>query len=239
MRYFTFDERFNSSEYLLVTAVRRYPIAPITLKRRRKSSGNGEVYTGKTLEARMIEFDVEVSAKDSPSLREKISEIMSKVNYEDVRKLVVSDEPHIAYTATLESATMPDEIGATCEFTMRFYSPSAYREGGRRSLTLSSSYANHTAVGHVPMAWESLTVFNATTTRYTIENDKGDKITLNHAFGVGDRLEIDYSKRLIKLNGVARMALLSLDSKWFVLQAGTNRLKASHGTTVNYKEIYF
>ncbi|PAE84979.1 hypothetical protein CHH77_02350 [Shouchella clausii] len=178
-----------------------------------------------------------ISDRTNEGFRSRLNEL-NRLLLGERKKLQFSDE-QAYFWATFQTADLPEEISNTLVGTLNFLcsDPAKYRE--KHELQLTRTFANYEINGYSQSTWTSRTVFSAETVNFTLENEKGGKIVLNYTFGENDVLEIDYEKRLIKLNGVARMPLLSLDSNWFNLQPGVNRLRASHATTVTYRETYY
>ncbi|GAF63640.1 hypothetical protein BTS2_0531 [Bacillus sp. TS-2] len=110
--------------------------------------------------------------------------------------------------------------------------------GEEKQLSITTSYANRTVTGQVNTPWKSRTVFSSAATSFTLENDNGGRILLNYNFVQGDILEIDYLKRKITVSGTVRPEILSMQSYWFDLKPGVNRLRASHATTITYEERF-
>ncbi len=111
--------------------------------------------------------------------------------------------------------------------------------GSQNQLSITTSYANRTVTGQVETPWVSRTVFPAAATSFWLEKDQVGRISLPFSFIQGDILELDYKMRKVTLNGVARPELLSMQSRWFDLKPGANRMRASHATTVTYVERFY
>lgn len=157
---------------------------------------------------------------------------------EQVAPLNFDDEPGLTYWCVVMTVEGWERMERSNLYAANVQFTCLNVTGATKTLELGTAWANHEVTGQVPTPWTSRTVFGGETKNFTIENDKSGKILLNYTFGENDVLEIDYEKRLIKLNGVARMPLLSLDSNWFKLQPGVNRMRASHETVVTYSETY-
>nr|WP_326979626.1 carbohydrate binding domain-containing protein [Bacillus inaquosorum] len=86
-------------------------------------------------------------------------------------------------------------------------------------------------------------IFEETATEYKIQLlnpdftvNKTVKLVFN--FIAGDTLLIDFEKRKATLNGNLIMTALQLQSDFFILPSGDSFLKASHPSTVLFKERY-
>jgi len=230
--------RFNgiSKDYLRVNmSLFRPPTAPLEIITDTKLKG-GERVKGKRLSA--LHLDVPIVIRSEKRIELLKHELSNWLVHAEPKKLVFLDTPNRYYLAYYNGMVLEEKY-KYAKGVISFYMPEGYRFGDTQSREIQTSFGNLMNAGQLATSWSTLTIFKNNASSFVFENDKGEKITLNHAFEVNDRLEIDYAKRLIKLNGQPRMALLSLDSRWFMLQPGANRLRASHVTTVSYTETYY
>src|SRR5699024_170739 len=105
-----------------------------------------------------------------------------------------------------------------------------------------------TIAGHEPTSWCTKTVFTSNVTGFELQfNASGEtalrdinKIVVKGNFISGDTLEVDYSKRKIKLNGKDIVnQLVIIQSNWSELFIGSVEFKASYKTDVFYHERYY
>lgn len=190
-----------------------------------------------TYAAREIHVKFKLEDNTNEGFRDRFNQLSFALS-SSKKELKFTDEDAYFY-ATLESCDLPEEDSNEVVGTLIFICSDPAKYKAERTVNVTTSLASHTITSQSDTTWASRTVFSAAGTNYTIENDKGGKIVLNYNFSAGDIVEIDYEKRLIKLNGVAHMTLLSLASKWFKLQPGVNRLKASRATTITYRETFY
>ncbi|WP_413789135.1 phage distal tail protein [Bacillus velezensis] len=97
--------------------------------------------------------------------------------------------------------------------------------------------------GFAPVSPLVRCIFEETATEYKINLLKPDftvnkTVKLVFNFIAGDTLLIDFEKRKVTLNGNLIMTALQLESDFFVLPHGSSFLKASHPSTVLFKERY-
>ncbi|MGN7309921.1 distal tail protein Dit [Alkalicoccobacillus gibsonii] len=167
-------------------------------------------------------------------------ELTSWLITDDPVPLQFDDEPGRTYLAIVENTIDDfDRFAETREGSLQFLCSDPYGYGLSKQISVTSSFSYYTITGQVSPYWNSKTVFNATASRFTLELGSGEKIVLNFEFVPTDVLEIDLMKRKIVLNGILQMASLSLDSTWFKLKPGTNRIRASHPTSINYQETFY
>ncbi|MFP7287985.1 phage tail family protein [Shouchella clausii] len=198
---------------------------------------HGQKELNYTYATREIQVKFMIEDKTNGGFRDRFNQL-SLLLSESQKELRFTDEQAF-FVATLESADLPDEDSNRIVGTLNFICSDPAKYKAEKTLNIGTSFSNHQIAGSMVRKWASRTVFSGETKNYRLENDKGGKIILNYTFGENDVLEIDYEKRLIKLNGVARMPLLSLDSNWFKLHPGVNRLRASHATAITYRETYY
>lgn len=213
----------------------RPPTPPIQFITSEKPTGGDRVYNKRFAG---MELPVPITIRSNRRIEELKQELSDWLVHDEPKKLEFVDMSGLYYLAYYQGMEL-NERYRFAKGVITFYLPVAYRFGADKSLNIGTSFANHNVTGQVATLWVSRTVFSGETRNYTLDNGRGGKIVLNYTFGENDVLEIDYEKRLIKLNGVARMPLLSLDSNWFKLQPGINRLRASHETVVTYRETYY
>ncbi|MGN7284343.1 distal tail protein Dit [Shouchella rhizosphaerae] len=198
---------------------------------------HGQKELNYTYATREIQVKFMIEDKTNGGFRDRFNQL-SLLLSDSQRELRFTDEEGF-FVATLESADLPDEDSNRLVGTLNFICSDPAKYKAEKTLNIGTAFTNHQIAGSAVRKWISRTVFGVETKNFTLENNAGGKITLNYTFGENDVLEIDYEKRLIKLNGVARMPLLSLQSNWFKLKPGTNRLRASHATVITYRETYY
>lgn len=96
-----------------------------------------------------------------------------------------------------------------------------------------SSPLNVSYTGDVVQPFTAEFTLTSAATRLTLTNNlaPNKKIDLRGTFASGNKITVDMSKKVILVNSQKNMKVLSLDSAWFNLSKGTNRLTlAVNGT---------
>jgi predicted phage tail component-like protein len=159
---------------------------------------------------------------------------------EEPAPLQFDDEPGRTYYALLQGTIEDfDKFVNQRKGTLNFLCLDPYGYGETRNLNIGTSFNTHSVGGQVKTPWSSRTVFSVAASSFTMENNQGGRILLNHNFIAGDVLEIDYKRRKITRNGEDLAVALSMSSHWFELKPGSMQLRASHATTVTYSERYY
>lgn len=166
-------------------------------------------------------------------------EIASWLVTEDIAPLKFDDEPGRTYWCVVDG-TLDDlaRMGRTNLWngTVKFLC--FYTSGRSLDINVLSNYADYQVSGQIKAPWKSRTVFTSPTPSFTLENDHGGKVICQFNFISNDVLEIDYRKRKVKLNGEVRQSILLMQSNWFELKPGINRLRANAPTIISYEELF-
>ncbi|MFK3938947.1 distal tail protein Dit [Alkalihalobacillus sp. NPDC078783] len=233
---FSFNGKKNDRIYMLAGRTKA-PFAPLV----REFVKYGSRYHLKKTETELLDIiqPIGYKAKTYEEALEIKNSLAPWLVTEDLVPLIFDDEPGLIYWSVVEG-TLEDlqrvERSILWEGTIKF--KCSLVTGQNRTLSIGTSFTNHNVISQKKSFWTSRTVFNTNASRYVIENNVGGKIIINFNFVPTDILEIDAEKRKITINGNLQMPSIDLMSDWFVLEPGTNRLKASHTTTVSYVQTY-
>lgn len=213
------------------------PFAPIT----RNFVRYGKAYRLKSSQRELLEIIQPIAFKASTEEEAMLiqDELSSWLVTKDISPLILDDEPGRTYWCVVDGTIenfKRKERSIIWEGSIRFLSK--YTSGRVLSLPIGTTFANHTIGSKVETPWKSRTVFSGAISSFTIENDQSGKVICQYGFISNDVLEIDYKKRKVTLNGEARPSILLMQSNWFDLKPGVNRLKASQPSTVTYDELF-
>lgn len=120
--------------------------------------------------------------------------------------------------------------------SLKMYDPYVYSL--EKTINVVTSETPYNIGGLEPTEWKSRTVFTTNESSYFLKSEKGILI-VNRDFKLNDILEIDYKERLLMLNGYPMDVGLSLESVWFELDSGLNKLSASNLTEITYSERHY
>lgn len=129
----------------------------------------------------------------------------------------------------------------TCEdgeinINLKMYDPYVYSL--EKTINVVESETPYSIGGLEPTEWKAKSVFTAATDSYVLNSEDG-RLVINYDFKVNDILEIDYKERLLLLNGYVIDVGLSLESIWFELKSGLNKLSATNKTEIYFSERHY
>lgn len=227
----------RNERIIILEGRRKGPFAPLT---RNIVKYNGGHRLRKT-ERGLLEITQPIgfkAANDDVALQIK-DEISSWLVTEEIAPLKFDDEPGRSYWCVVDG-TLDDlaRKGRTNIWhgTIKFLC--FYTSGRSLDINVLSNYADYQVSGQTKTQWKSRTVFTNPTPSFTLENDLGGKVICQFSFKSNDVLEIDYRKRKVKLNGEVRQSILLIQSNWFALKPGINRLRANVPTIITYEELF-
>jgi predicted phage tail component-like protein len=141
--------------------------------------------------------------------------------------LTFSDEPDRIYYAWIDGAFDHEELVEIGQGVIPFVCPDGYKYGRPREVSLSDPYSL-TVEGHVDVSPIFTVKFTSPASQYVITDSKtGKKVRVKFNFVAGDVLEIDLTKRKVKINGNINMAAYTYDSRPFKLSPGRNAFSVS------------
>lgn len=172
-------------------------------------------------------------------------EIAMWLKHEDPKPLQFNDDNDRLYFAKVENIEEGNTYNYSADAIITFLAHSKY--SNERTIFIDAA-KTETIVGHKSTQWKTKTTFSDNQTGYELQfhspgksnlRDIG-KIKLNYEFVAGDVLEIDYAKRLVKLNGVDITNTVSiLASNFMELPIGEVEFSSNHQTEFYYHERYY
>lgn len=119
---------------------------------------------------------------------------------------------------------------------LKMYDPYVYSL--EKTINVVESEAPYTIGGLEPTEWKAKSVFTTSKNSYVLRSEDG-RLVINYDFKANDILEIDYKERLLLLNGNVIDVGLSLESIWFELNSGMNKLSATNKTEIYFSERHY
>lgn len=166
--------------------------------------------------------------------------------YDEPKILEFKDDPDRFYHAVVDDTINNGFLyNKSTEATISFFC--GYKYSHERTITINPT-ATKLIEGHKSTPWKSKTTFTANQTGYELQFNNPGKtalrdiniIKLNYNFIKGDVLQINYSKRLITLNGNDITNTVSiLQSNFMELPIGQVEFVANHRTEFYYNERYY
>src|SRR5690625_807719 len=199
----------------------------------------GASIDNKRIEPLELSIPVIYSRRDTEKTWDEIKEELAEFLYnagESKISFSLGDDKY--YKAQVMSVEIAEEHEYAARGNILIVGSDSYRRGDVVTLNLTPTKQTFTIKGQAETPWRSKTTFTEPANQFTLESNSWGLI-INSNFIVGDTLEIDYKTRDILLNGENIDVGLSLDSEWFILDAGTMELSASHPTDLTYTERYY
>ncbi|MFS8189477.1 distal tail protein Dit [Rossellomorea marisflavi] len=153
--------------------------------------------------------------------------------------LQYDDEPGVTYWAVTDG-TLDDlkRINRSNIWSGTIIFQCVRTTGATVAIQVAATEKEFTIGGQDETDWVSKTIFSSKQSSFSLETSRGGKVLLDYNFIVGDRLEIDYDKRRIWLNGKSLALAINLETVWSALEPGKVTLKASHPTEIIYTEEF-
>lgn len=180
-----------------------------------------------------IEVDVALWATDEADVADARRELASALSGGD-KRLILPDEPHLAYLARFEGGGGLDRLFNSPSTTLTFLCADPIAYGSPRTATVATAatlvnaggtYKARPVVACKPASGSSWTLTNVTT---------GDFVTVQAAFTGSQAVVLDMAKERCTIDGVDHAVTIASD--FFALD-GAQTLKTSSGTaTLEWEE---
>lgn len=165
-----------------------------------------------------------------------------KGNNFELSPLIVQDDAGIRYMAKVSASVDISDLIFAGEGTIEFVIPSGCGESVSEKTVTGTTKASITYQGSqrtFPVI--EVTVGGTASTVSINHVQKAHTIYLNGSFKSGDKIYIDCSKHLVKVNDVLHMEMIGLTSKFIEIDSGANTISCSvSGSTVKvtYRERF-
>lgn len=165
-----------------------------------------------------------------------------KGNNFELSPLIVEDDAGIRYMAKASSSVDISDLVVAGEGTLEFVIPSGCGESVSEKTATGTPKASINYQGSQRTFPVIEVTVGGTASIVTINHvQKGHAIYLNGSFKSGDKIHIDCSKHLVKVNNVLHMEMIGLTSKFIELHSGANEISCSvsgSAVKVTYRERY-
>lgn len=223
-------------DYIKVEKVRD-PLLPPVLNLSRELPGkNGSLYKRNKLEPKNIEVEIRLIEKNRSKVKEKARTVSRLLYTKEPKKLRFKEEPDKYYLAILDSSTDLERFLFTGFSILTFVALDPIAYGNTKQINLSTNTifhntatANTRAVITIPVTTnlDHIRIVNQTT---------GEFVHIDHSFISGDIVVIDFVDEYITKNGYSIMKDLHLESDFFDIGVGENRLTSNVEGTIKYTE---
>lgn len=228
---------FDFSPYLRVNPHRGI-LPPTSVETEVVPGRDGSRLVSARLSELTVSVDVEmrpVAGWDTAELRRMLAAALWSP---DPAPLVLPDDPGRYLMAVVDGETELSTLWDTGEATIAFRCPDPVAYGSDREEAMTTSLVV-VGGGSYPSS-PVITARPAKGSYYRVTNEAtGERVQLNMSFtGAGDQVvTIDCAAQHCEVNGASADRYVTLDSDYFQLQPGANRLSASSGSaTVRWTE---
>ena len=183
----------------------------------------GSVLSNVEFAERVITIAISIMPNSNETILSKQRLLTEWLGFE-VGDLILSEEPDKKYKAIVSNDVDINDLVFIGKGKIEFLcaDPCAYALTESSFQTSSSSFSiNNTGSFKT---YPIIDVLMASSKNYLKIEDiaKGKMLQVNYPFAQGNSLQIDCSKKIIKINGVVNMKVLDLNSDWIALEKGLN-----------------
>lgn len=230
--------------FVKVKAVYISALPSINTNLKGSTAGFGSLCGKTSFGERYLKADFSIVIPKGYSLQKCARElaVWLKGNNFELSPLVVEDDAGIRYMVKASSSVDISDLVFAGEGTLEFVIPSGCGESVTGKTATGTPKASINYLGS-QKAYPIIEVTVGGTASTVVINhvQKGDSIVLNGSFKSGDKIYIDCSKHLVKVNNVLHMEMIGVISKFIELDSGINDISCSvsgSSVKVTYRERF-
>lgn len=237
---------FNGKDlgrYFVVTSDNRPMFAPSTFTQSNVPGSATAVISNRKSEPYSVDYEIKIikGQREKEDLREHVRVLGAILRGSG--KLIHSDDPDVYYNVEVSGRTELEEIvnHGFSTLTFFYYDPYPYSHevketkwtADERELHETLFLSHETDMHYMPSVSPSFEfVMMEAVEEYRIEHrESGKKVLLLGGFSTGDVVEVNASRKIIKVNGNIDMTRLAIVSRFFSLYPGQNTLALSGGAS--------
>ena len=230
--------KFNGVEipsFIKITGI-TFPVLPdVDVRETRVPRRLGNVDNGVKFGGKTINLSVVLLSDKNKSIQTQSDELKAwlKGDNWNVSKLVLGDQPNKYYLARVSNEVEINDLFVNGEGNIDFYSADPVKYDATESTANSTNaIANITYTGleNAPTNITIQVTSDCTNIQLT-HQQTGKVLRLVGTFKIGQTINIDNSKKVVKLNGTTAMTLVAFDSDWLYLVSGANRITFTSSTS--------
>lgn len=234
----------NIPDFVRVKAVNISALPSINTNLKGSMAGFGVLSGKSTFAEKTITASIIIVIPEGYTLQKCARElaVWLKGNNFELSPLIIKDDAGIRYMAKASSSVDVADLVVAGEGTLEFVIPSGCCESITEKVATGTPKATINYSGSqrsFPVI--EVTVGGIASTVIVNHVQKGDSVFLNGSFKSGDKLFIDCSKHLVKVNNKVHMEVVGLTSKFIELDSGTNEISCSvsgSAVKVTYRERF-
>lgn len=226
---------FNDKDLPKFVKVKRVNISAlpsINTNLKANAGGYGVLSGESTFGEKVISADVSIVIPSGYSLQKCARElaVWLQGNNFKLSPLIISDDAEVHYMAKISNSVSINDLIFAGEGTIEFVVPSGVAVGNSVKSYTGTTKSVFTYEGTAKAFPQIELTLNSQISNgvVNITNVKtGEKISLAGTFQAGNKIKIDCSKHLVKVNDKLQLNMLSLDSQFFGTVVGANEISCS------------
>lgn len=218
-------------KFMKVKRVNISALPSVSTNLKANAGGYGVLSGESTFGEKVISADVSIVIPSGYSLQKCARELAVWLQGDNFKlsPLIISDDAEVHYMAKISNSVAINDLIFAGEGTIEFVVPSGVAVGSVKSYT-GTTKSTFTYGGTAKAYPQIELTLNSQISNgvVNITNVKtGEKISLAGTFQAGNKIKIDCSKHLVKVNDKLQLNMLSLDSQFFGTVVGANEISCS------------
>lgn len=229
-------------KFVKVRAVNISVLASVSTNLKNNAGGYGVLSGNSTFSEKIISADISIVIPSGYTLQKCARELAWWLRGNDFKlsPLIIADDSEVQYLAKVNNSVDISDLIVVGEGSIEFLVPSGVSIGIPIKTYTGTTKTIFTYEGTIKAYPQIEVVMDSKITdgSVNIVNVKtGEKISLIGSFNAGDKITIDCSKHLVKVNDEIHLNMLSLDSQFFGTVLGGNEISCS-STGATLKVIF-
>lgn len=228
--------------FIKVRAVNISALPSVSTNLKANIGGYGVLSGNSTFAEKVISVDVSIVIPSRYTLQKCVRELAEWLMGDNFKlsPLIIKDDAEVYYMAKISNSVDISDLIFAGEGSIKFVVPSGVAVGNEIKTYTGATKTVFTYGGTIKAYPQIEATINSeiSSGSVNIVNVKtGEKISLAGSFAVGDKITIDCSKHLVKVNDKIQLNMLSLDSQFFGTVLGGNEISCS-STGASLKVIF-
>lgn len=232
---------FNNTDfadYFKILNIRRPLLPSIYVESTDVTRKDGSLsLTESTFEEMIIEVDIEIKSDSKSDKRDLMREVASKLFSREEKKLIFKSEPGKHYMAKLANSTDLNEFYLYGLTTLIFVASDPIAFGADRNIPFSGTTTLFLGGTYKTRPKFTFNVSSSISQIKITNMLTGKYVEVNHNFISGNVVEIDFKdKWKVRRNGIVIAEYVAIESDFFDLEVGENKINVSANCTLEYIE---
>lgn len=225
--------KFNNismPSFVKVRAISITALPSININLKGNSVGYGTLAGKTSFGEKYIKADVTLMIPHDYTLQKCARELgmWLKGNNFELSPLILQDDPEIRYMAKISNSVDISDLIYIGQGTLEFVVPSGCGESVNEKTVTGVTKATLNYSGSQRSFPKIEITLSKAATNFSVNHvQTGNAVFLNGSFGAGDKIIIDCSKQLVKVNNELHMEIVGLTSKFMLFEYGVNEISCS------------